>query len=41
MRTPHTVIAIACLSLSPLFAQPRLTLDWEAMADRLVAQLVQ
>ena len=39
MRTLHTVIAIAWLSLSPLFAQPRLTLDWEAMAERLVAQL--
>ncbi len=32
-------IAVAWLSLSPLFAQPRLTLDWEAMAERLVAQL--
>ena len=30
-------IAVAWLSLSPLFAQPRLTLDWEAMAERLVA----
>ena len=39
MRTPYTVIAIAWLTLSPLFAQPRLTLDWEAMAERLVAQL--
>ena len=39
MRTPYTVIAIAWLSLSPLSAQPRLTLDWEAMAERVVAQL--
>ena len=39
MRTLYTVMAIAGLSLAPLFAQPRLTLDWEAMAERLVAQL--
>ena len=39
MRTPYTAIAIAWLSLSPLLAQPRLTLDWEAMAERLVGQL--
>ena len=39
MRTPYAVAAIFCLSLSPLWAQPRLTLDWEAMAEQLVAQL--
>ena len=38
MRALSTVIAIAWLSLSALFAQ-RLTLDWEAMAERLVEQL--
>ena len=39
MRMPSTIIAVAWLSLSPLLAQPRLTLDWEAMAERLVTQL--
>ncbi len=39
MRTPYAVAAIFCLSLSLLWAQPRLTLDWEAMAERVVAQL--
>ena len=39
MRTLYTAVAIAWLSLSPVLAQPRLTLDWEAMAERLVAQL--
>ena len=39
MRTLYTAVAIAWLSLSPMLAQPSLTLDWEAMAERLVAQL--
>ena len=39
MRTLYTAVTIAWLSLSPILAQPRLTLDWEAMAERLVAQL--
>ncbi len=39
--TPRTAAAFAAvlLSAAPLLAQPRLTMDWEAMAERLVTQL--
>ncbi len=32
-------LAAALLSAAPLLAQPRLTMDWEALAERLVTQL--
>ena len=37
-RTVITVIAVV-LSASHVAAQPRLTMDWQSMAERLVAQL--
>ena len=39
MRTLYAAIMFGLLSLAPAVAQPRLTLDWEAMAQRLVTQL--
>ena len=32
-------VVTALLSAAPLYAQPRLTMDWEAMAEQLVTQL--
>ena len=37
-RTAAAVVT-ALLSAAPLLAQPRLTMDWEAMAEQLVTQL--
>ncbi|MDP6581482.1 MAG: aminopeptidase [Vicinamibacterales bacterium] len=39
MPTVRAVVTVWLLAVSPLAAQPQLTLDWPAMADRLVAQL--
>ena len=36
--TAATLVALM-LSVAPLLAQPRLTMDWEAMAEQLVTQL--
>ncbi len=33
------IVAVALLSAAPLSAQPRLTMDWEAMAEQLVRRL--
>ena len=33
------IVAVALLSAAPLPAQPRLTMDWEAMAEQLVRRL--
>ena len=39
MRTLLVLASLWLLSIPPLMAQPRLTLDWAAMADRIVTQL--
>ena len=39
MRIAATVLIGSLLSAAPLLAQPRLTLDWQAMAEQLVTQL--
>ena len=39
MRIAASVLIGSLLSAAPLLAQPRLTLDWQAMAERLVTQL--
>lgn len=39
MDKPYAAVIFAFLTVAPAAAQPRLTMDWEAMADRLVAQL--
>ena len=38
-RVAAAALAAALLSAAPLLAQPRLTMDWEALAERLVTQL--
>ena len=38
-RRPIAAAVLAGVLTMPLYAQPQLTLDWPAMADRLVAQL--
>ena len=38
-RTAAVTLVAALLSAAPLLAQPRLTMDWEAMAEQLVTQL--
>ena len=37
--TSFAVLAAVLLCAAPLLAQPRLTMDWEAMAEQLVTQL--
>ena len=39
MRTLRVLASLWLLSIPPLMAQPRLALDWAAMADRIVMQL--
>lgn len=38
-RTAAVIVVASLLSAAPLLAQPRLTMDWEAMAEQLVTQL--
>ena len=38
-RVAAAALGVALLSAAPLLAQPRLTMDWEALAERLVTQL--
>ena len=39
MRTAIALVSATVLSAAPVAAQPRLTMDWQAIAERLVAQL--
>ena len=39
MRLVSALVLASVVSVAPTAAQPRLTMEWQAMAERLVAQL--